>query len=100
MIPSAFEYVRPADLGQALQILKDREGEAKVLAGGFSLLPLLKLRLAQPGVLVDLRDVGGGNTLWSPSEFECFFPKQYTGGIRSFGLPGTDEIDGLGRGNK
>ena len=59
MIPSAFEYLRPSDLGEALRMLKDREGEAKVLAGGFSLLPLLKLRLAQPAVLVDLRDVGG-----------------------------------------
>lgn len=59
MIPSAFEYVRPGNLGEALRILKDREGEAKVLSGGYSLLPLMKLRLAQPAVLVDLRDVGG-----------------------------------------
>jgi len=59
MIPSAFDYVRPADLDQALRILKDREGEAKVLSGGFSLIPLVKLRLAQPGLLVDLRDIGG-----------------------------------------
>ncbi len=59
MIPAAFDYVRPADLGEALRILKDREGEAKVLSGGFSLIPLLKLRLAQPALLVDLRDVGG-----------------------------------------
>jgi len=59
MIPAQFDYARPADIGQALQLLKDREGEAKLLSGGFSLLPLLKLRLAQPGLLVDLRDVGG-----------------------------------------
>ncbi|HEX5823786.1 MAG TPA: xanthine dehydrogenase family protein subunit M [Candidatus Limnocylindrales bacterium] len=59
MIPAAFEYVRPVDLGEALQILKDHEGEAKVLSGGYSLLPLLKLRLAQPALLVDLQDVGG-----------------------------------------
>lgn len=39
--------------------------------------------------------VGGGNTLWTPSEFECFFPKQYTGSVRCFGLPGKDEIDEL-----
>ena len=31
--------------------------------------------------------VGGGNTLWSPSPFESFFPKQYTGTVRCFGLP-------------
>lgn len=59
MIPAQVDYVRPADVGEALRILREREGEAKLLAGGFSLIPLLKLRLAQPGLLVDLRDVGG-----------------------------------------
>ena len=59
MIPPVFDYVRPSDLGEALRILKEREGEAKVLSGGYSLLPLIKLRLAQPALLVDLRDVGG-----------------------------------------
>ena len=59
MIPGQFEYVRPADLTEALRILKDREGEAKLLSGGYSLLPLIKLRLAQPALLVDLRDVAG-----------------------------------------
>ena len=59
MIPAAFDYVRPADLGEALRILKEREGEAKVLAGGYSLLPLLKLRLAQPALLVDIQAIGG-----------------------------------------
>ena len=59
MFPGQFEYVRPADLNEALRILKDREGEAKLLSGGYSLLPLIKLRLAQPALLVDLRDVAG-----------------------------------------
>jgi carbon-monoxide dehydrogenase medium subunit len=40
-------------------VLRDREGEAKLLSGGYSLLPLMKLRLAQPALLVDLRDVTG-----------------------------------------
>src|SRR3972149_2532889 len=53
MIPPVFDYVRPADLGEALRILKEREGEAKVLSGGFSLIPLLQLRLAQPALLGD-----------------------------------------------
>jgi outer membrane protein assembly factor BamB len=39
--------------------------------------------------------IGSGNTLWSPSPFESFFPKQYTGVIRCFGLPGRDEVDEL-----
>ena len=59
MIPSQFDYVRPGSLDETLQILQDREGEAKLLSGGYSLLPLIKLRLAQPGLLVDLRDVSG-----------------------------------------
>ena len=57
--PGQFDYVRPASLDEVLRILKDREGEAKLLSGGYSLLPLIKLRLAQPALLVDLRDVGG-----------------------------------------
>ena len=59
MIPGQFEYVRPADLAETLRILKEREGEAKLLSGGYSLIPLIKLRLAQPALLVDLRDVTG-----------------------------------------
>ena len=59
MIPGQFDYVRPGNLDETLRILKDREGEAKLLSGGYSLLPLIKLRLAQPGLLVDLRDVTG-----------------------------------------
>jgi len=59
MIPASFEYVRPASLEEAIRILNEREGEAKLLAGGYSLIPLLKLRLGQPGILVDLQAVGG-----------------------------------------
>jgi aerobic carbon-monoxide dehydrogenase medium subunit len=59
MIPAQFDYVRPAAIHEALQILVDRQGEAKILSGGYSLLPLLKLRLASPGLLVDIRDLDG-----------------------------------------
>ncbi len=59
MIPGQFDYVRPAGLHEALRILTEREGEAKVLSGGYSLLPLIKLRLAQPPLLVDIRDIDG-----------------------------------------
>lgn len=59
MIPGQFEYVRPGDLDEALRILRDREGEAKLLSGGYSLIPLLKLRLAQPPLIVDLKGVAG-----------------------------------------
>jgi carbon-monoxide dehydrogenase medium subunit len=59
MIPAQFDYVRPGTLDEALRILKDREGEAKLLSGGYSLIPLIKLRLAQPELLVDMRDITG-----------------------------------------
>lgn len=59
MIPPRFEYVRPSSLPDVLRVLREREGEAKLLAGGYSLIPLLKLRLASPALLVDLRDVAG-----------------------------------------
>ena len=59
MIPAQFDYVRPGDLDETLRILTDREGEAKLLSGGYSLIPLIKLRLAQPGLLVDMRDLSG-----------------------------------------
>lgn len=53
MIPASFDYVRPQSLEEACQAL-GRDEEAKVLAGGQSLVPLLRLRLAYPSVLVDV----------------------------------------------
>jgi carbon-monoxide dehydrogenase medium subunit len=54
MIPEAFDYVKPSSLDEAVAALHDAGDEAKVLAGGQSLLPLLRLRLAAPSTLVDL----------------------------------------------
>jgi carbon-monoxide dehydrogenase medium subunit len=56
MIPTSFDYFAPTSLSEALQLLADRGDDAKVLAGGHSLVPLMKLRLAQPAALID---VGG-----------------------------------------
>ena len=69
MIPAQFDYARPANLEDALRILKDREGEAKLLSGGYSLIPLLKLRLAQPALLVDLRDVTGLDSIVETDDY-------------------------------
>jgi aerobic carbon-monoxide dehydrogenase medium subunit len=55
MIPAEFDYVAPASLDEALQALSQGGEDAKVLAGGHSLIPLMKLRLAFPTLLVDLR---------------------------------------------
>jgi carbon-monoxide dehydrogenase medium subunit len=54
VIPAPFEYVRAASVEEALAALAEHGDEAKVLAGGHSLLPLMKLRLATPAVLVDV----------------------------------------------
>ncbi len=54
MIPAAFDYVRAGSLDKALKLLSKHGEDAKVLAGGHSLLPAMKLRLAQPKVLVDI----------------------------------------------
>ena len=54
MIPAAFDYVRAGSADEALAALAEHGDEAKILAGGHSLIPLMKLRLATPGVLVDV----------------------------------------------
>lgn len=59
MIPPKFEYVAPASLSEAAAFLAAHPGDAKLLAGGQSLIPVLKLRLASPGFLVDLGRIGG-----------------------------------------
>jgi carbon-monoxide dehydrogenase medium subunit len=59
MIPPEFDYVAPETLDEALRALAGGGGDAKVLAGGHSLLPLMKLRLAAPTLLVDIRKVPG-----------------------------------------
>ncbi|MTV26692.1 xanthine dehydrogenase family protein subunit M [Nitriliruptoraceae bacterium ZYF776] len=58
MIPAPFDYVRAGSVDEAVEALKEHGDEAKLLAGGHSLLPLMKLRLAAPEVLVDLGRVG------------------------------------------
>ena len=59
MIPAEFDYTAPESLDQAIKELGDGGEDAKLLAGGHSLLPLMKLRLAAPSLLVDLRKVPG-----------------------------------------
>jgi aerobic carbon-monoxide dehydrogenase medium subunit len=55
VIPAEFDYVAPASLDEALAALAEGGEDAKILAGGHSLIPLMKLRLAAPSLLVDLR---------------------------------------------
>ncbi len=57
MFPAEFDYQAPASLNEAISLLRGSDGAIKALAGGQSLLPLMKLRLAAPSTLIDLRNV-------------------------------------------
>src|SRR5918996_1313984 len=59
MFPSAFDYTAADSLDEALAVLAERGDDAKVLAGGQSLIPLLKLRFAAPAMLLDVNRVPG-----------------------------------------
>ncbi len=59
MYPSRFRYEAPRSLDEAIALLHERGDEAKVLAGGQSLVPLMKLRFAAPELVVDINNVGG-----------------------------------------
>lgn len=54
MIPAPFDYVRANSVDEAIELLAEHGDDAKLLAGGHSLLPLMKMRLAQPALLVDI----------------------------------------------
>lgn len=58
MIPSEFEYHRPSDIQSVLQLLQSHGDEARVLAGGHSLVPAMKMRLTGLSHLIDLQDIG------------------------------------------
>jgi aerobic carbon-monoxide dehydrogenase medium subunit len=59
MFPAAFDYLAPSTLSEVLSVLKQRGDDAKVMAGGQSLIPLLKLRFSQPQLVVDIGRVPG-----------------------------------------
>jgi len=59
MIPASFEYQVANDVAHAIELLANSGGEAKILAGGQSLIPLMKFRLAQPATLIDINRVAG-----------------------------------------
>src|SRR5437667_7645785 len=59
MYPSRFRYEAPRSLGEAISLLREGGDEAKVMAGGQSLVPLMKLRFASPELIVDINNIGG-----------------------------------------
>ena len=59
MIPASFEYFRPEILPEAISLLQKHGENAKILSGGHSLLPMMKLRLASPPILIDINRIAG-----------------------------------------
>ena len=59
MIPPSFEYLRPKTVPEAVAMLQQHGDEAKILSGGQSLIPMMKLRLARPGFLIDINRISG-----------------------------------------
>jgi aerobic carbon-monoxide dehydrogenase medium subunit len=57
MIPAAFDYVRAASVDDAIRLLRDGGEDAKLLAGGHSLIPMMKLRFATPSLLIDIAGI-------------------------------------------
>jgi carbon-monoxide dehydrogenase medium subunit len=72
MIPAAFAYQRASSVDEASRLLSQAGPDAKVLAGGHSLIPLMRLRLAQPSVLVDI----------NPLESELSYVRRDNGSLR------------------
>jgi carbon-monoxide dehydrogenase medium subunit len=59
MIPAAFEYYRPTDMAGVIALLKEHGDDARVIAGGHSLIPMMKLRMAEVPHLIDLQAIEG-----------------------------------------
>ena len=59
MIPPAFEYLRPSTIPEAIALLEQHGEDAKILSGGQSLIPMMKLRIARPGYLIDINRISG-----------------------------------------
>ena len=92
MIPASFQYHRPTSVSEAADLLARNEASAKILAGGHSLLPMMKLRLSQPEIIIDLgaidsmsyinkRDGGvaiGGMTTYADIASSAIVPKALT----------------------
>lgn len=61
MIPATFDYHRPTEMNEVIALLEEHGDDARVMAGGHSLIPMMKLRMADVPHLIDLQDVGGLN---------------------------------------
>ncbi len=91
MIPAEFDYVAPDTLDEALSALSQGGEDAKLLAGGHSLLPLMKLRLAAPTLLIDVGRIAGihGISEWPPASTLASSPPSLSAVRASSSEPGA-----------
>ena len=59
MIPAAFDYHAPTSVSEAVQLLQQHGYDAKILAGGQSLIPAMRFRLSTPAILIDIKNIDG-----------------------------------------
>ena len=71
MIPGSFDYHSPTSLDEAIQLLGELGEDAKILAGGHSLIPMMKLRLAEPTHLVDINGLSDLNYIKEQDGYLC-----------------------------
>ena len=71
MIPGSFDYHAPATLDEAIKLLGELGEDAKILAGGHSLIPMMKLRLAEPTNLIDINGLSDLNYIKEENGYLC-----------------------------
>jgi aerobic carbon-monoxide dehydrogenase medium subunit len=91
-VPAPFDYVRATSIGNALELLERHGPESRVIAGGHSLLPMMKLRLARPEWLIDINDVAElrhitEESVRSPGTPRCWRPTSSADCSRSCTTP-------------
>ncbi len=98
MYPAAFDYYAPKHIKEVLGLLGKLKDDAKILSGGHSLIPMMKLRLAQPKHLVDLRKVPGlagikvdGKAL-ALGASAVGIGRPHAWGLAAFGQPGVEAV--------
>src|ERR1700693_202614 len=68
MYPASFEYLQPKEIGEAIELLRRQGDDAKLLAGGQSLVPMMKLRVARPKYLIDIHRIADLNYIREEAE--------------------------------
>jgi len=71
MIPGSFDYHSPASLEEALKLLNNLGDDAKILAGGHSLIPMMKLRLVEPVHLIDINGLSNLDFIKEDNGYLC-----------------------------